>query len=132
MIVNAILAHPLARAAILLAVALATGYAVHAHTTAKAWDAGYAAAEAAQAQADAAWQASVSRLSARIAATGAEGDTRVRAVQRAAPASTRRVTDHVAAAPDFATVRRPPGLHAERVRDLDELAAAAADRPVRH
>lgn len=95
------------------------------------YDQGYAARSAEVTAAAAEYQRRIAGINAANAATGAKADARIAELEQRLA---RRRTDYQEAIdrdPDFAAVRRPAGLHALRVRDLDDLARAAADRELR-
>lgn len=95
------------------------------------YDQGYAARSAEVELAAAEYQRRIAGINAANAATGAKADARIAELEARLA---RRRTDYQEAIdrdPDFAAMRRPAGLHALRVRDLDELARAAADRELR-
>ena len=95
------------------------------------YDQGYAARSAEVTAAAAEYQRRIAGINAANAATGAKADARIAELERRLK---NRRTDYQEAIdrdPDFAAVRRPAGLHALRVRDLDDLARAAADRELR-
>lgn len=95
------------------------------------YDQGYAARNAEIQLAAAEYQRRIAGINAANAATGAKADAEIAALRAQAA---RRRTDYQEAIdrdPTFAAVRRPADLHALRVRDLDALARAAADRELR-
>lgn len=95
------------------------------------YDQGYAAREAELQVAASAYRERIAVANAEITRIGAETDARVAQARADALKSRERIKTYVDRYPEFAAVRRPGDLHAERVRDLDDLARAAADRDLR-
>ncbi|MFO0293780.1 MAG: hypothetical protein ACK51F_10610 [Rhodospirillales bacterium] len=95
------------------------------------YDQGYAARSAEVELAGAEYSRRIAVLNAEIARIGAETDRRVAQARAEALKSSERIQTYVQRHPEFAAVRRPADFHAERVRDLDDLARAATDRDLR-
>jgi hypothetical protein len=95
------------------------------------YDQGYAARSAEVTAAAAEYQRRIAGLNAANAATGAKADATIADLRRRAARNRTDYQEAVTRDPDFAAVRRPADLHALRVRDLDDLARAAADRELR-
>lgn len=95
------------------------------------YDQGYAARSAEVERATVEYQRRIARLNTELTRIGAEADARVAAARAEALESRKRIVTYVDRYPDFAAVRRPAELHAERVRDLDAIARAAGARDLR-
>jgi hypothetical protein len=93
-----------------------------------AYDEGYAARESEVAAIARAHERIVAGANERIAAAAQSARDDVQRELDERPAKVRTVTEVVRENPDFAAVRRPDKLHAQRVRELDEISAAARAR----
>lgn len=113
-----------------LAIVLAA-WATYAWVTGRAYDRGYEASQLEVDKASAAFLARLTLANEAIAGEAARTNAAVDAALKERPVIVRTVKEIVDANPEFAAVRRPERLHAERVRQLDTIAAAAADRELR-
>jgi hypothetical protein len=95
------------------------------------YDQGYDARSAEITAAAAEYQRRIAGINAANAATGAKADATIAALRGRLNATRTDLQEALTDEPDFAAVRRPARVHALRVRDLDDLARAAADRELR-
>jgi hypothetical protein len=95
------------------------------------YDKGYDARSAEIATAAAEYERRIAGINAANAATGAKADATIATLRRRLGETRTTLQEALTDEPDFAAVRRPDRVHAIRVRDLDDLARAAADRELR-
>lgn len=95
------------------------------------YDQGYAARSGEVDRAAAAYRDRIATINAANAATGAKADARLKLLREQRKSDQAELQEIIDREPSFAAVRRPDGLHARRVRDLDAIARAAADRELR-
>lgn len=95
------------------------------------YDQGYEARSGEVERAAAAYRKRIADINAANAATGAKADARLKLLREQRKSDQADLQEIIAREPSFAAVRRPDGLHARRVRDLDAIARAAADRELR-
>lgn len=98
------------------------------HVRSAAWDEGYAKREAEVQTIAAAHRLLVTKTDAKVVAAAKAAGDDVRRELEQRPGKIRTVKEIVHENPDFAAVHRPDKLHAQRVRDLDEISAAARAR----
>lgn len=93
------------------------------------YDEGYAARDAEVTAVAAAHAQVVSRVNEQIAAVRATADAEIAALKARRPRQVQAMREAVHEDPAFAAVRRPARAHAQRLHELEEVAAAArADR----